>query len=735
MKQVENVYQLSQEGATVPFMARYRKEATGNLDEVKINDVVEKIAYFNELDKRKETILKTIEAAGKLTTELKSRIENSFESTEIEDIYLPFKPKRKTKASAAIEKGLEPLASTIFAQNNIDIGTEAAKFINEQVATKEEALQGARDIIAEWVAENEQARNSIRQLFTSKAVITSKVLKSKKEAEEAQKYRDYFEFSEPFAACPSHRMLAIRRGEKEGYLTMDIGIDKETAFDALKTLFVKGNNAAAQQVATAVEDGYERLLKSSIENEFRLAGKNAADEEAIKVFAENLRQLLLASPLGSKRVMAIDPGFRTGCKVVCLDEQGSFLHYTTIFPHPPQNEAATATADIKKMVDKFNIEAIGIGNGTAGRETEQLVRRIEFGGPVSVFMVNESGASIYSASEVAREEFPDKDVTVRGAISIGRRLLDPLSELVKIDAKSIGVGQYQHDVNQARLKEQLDKVVESCVNHVGVDVNTASRHLLGYISGLSSTLAKNIVDYRQKNGPYRSREEIRKVALMGPKSFEQSAGFMRIPGSQNPLDNSAVHPESYFVVEAMAKDLNCSVKDLIGDPALRKKIDRKKYVTETVGEFTIEDIVKELEKPGRDPREKAEEFRFDDTIKSIEDVKPGMTVPGIVTNITNFGAFVDIGVKQDGLLHISQMSNTYISDPNQVVKLQQRLMVTVTEVDAARKRISLSLKNNAATKPQAKKEGPSHSSFKTPKQEPMNAFQSKLMELKKKFKE
>ena len=735
MKQVENVYQLSQEGATVPFMARYRKEATGNLDEVKINNVVEKIAYFNELDKRKETILKTIEAAGKLTTELKSRIENSFESTEIEDIYLPFKPKRKTKASAAIEKGLEPLASTIFAQNNIDIGTEAAKFINEQVATKEEALQGARDIIAEWVAENEQARNSIRQLFTSKAVITSKVLKSKKEAEEAQKYRDYFEFSEPFAACPSHRMLAIRRGEKEGYLTMDIGIDKETAFDALKTLFVKGNNAAAQQVATAVEDGYERLLKSSIENEFRLAGKNAADEEAIKVFAENLRQLLLASPLGSKRVMAIDPGFRTGCKVVCLDEQGSFLHYTTIFPHPPQNEAATATADIKKMVDKFNIEAIGIGNGTAGRETEQLVRGIEFGGPVSVFMVNESGASIYSASEVAREEFPDKDVTVRGAISIGRRLLDPLSELVKIDAKSIGVGQYQHDVNQARLKEQLDKVVESCVNHVGVDVNTASRHLLGYISGLSSTLAKNIVDYRQKNGPYRSREEIRKVALMGPKSFEQSAGFMRIPGSPNPLDNSAVHPESYFVVEAMAKDLNCSVKDLIGDPALRKKIDRKKYVTETVGEFTIEDIVKELEKPGRDPREKAEEFRFDDTIKSIEDVKPGMTVPGIVTNITNFGAFVDIGVKQDGLLHISQMSNTYISDPNQVVKLQQRLMVTVTEVDAARKRISLSLKNNAATKPQAKKEGPSHSSFKTPKQEPMNAFQSKLMELKKKFKE
>jgi protein Tex len=730
MKQAENVHQLHEEGATVPFMARYRKEATGNLDEVQINDIVEKIKYFDELQRRKETVIKTIESAGKLTPELKSRIENSFEATEVEDIYLPFKPKRKTKATAAIEKGLEPLSVVIFAQNDFDVQTEAAKFINGHVATKEDALQGARDIIAEWIAENEQARNAVRHLFTAGATVSSKVLKSKKETEEAQKYRDYFEYSEPLSTCPSHRMLAIRRGEKEGFLSMDITIDEQQAKEELKNIFLKKNNKAASEVAVAAEDSYDRLLKSSIENEFRLQAKTAADEEAIRVFAENLRQLLLASPLGSKKVMALDPGFRTGCKVVCLDAQGNFKHYSTIYPHQPQLEVAAAKAELKKLVDKFDIEAIGIGNGTAGRETEQLVRSIDFGRPVSVFMVNESGASIYSASEVAREEFPDEDVTVRGAISIGRRLLDPLSELVKIDAKSIGVGQYQHDVNQNRLKEQLDKVVESCVNHVGVDLNTASRHLLGYISGLSTTLAKNIVEYRQKNGPYKSRDEIRKVPLMGPKSFEQSAGFMRIPGSANPLDNSAVHPESYHVVEDMAKDLDCTVSDLIKDAALRKKIVPKKYVSEQAGEFTINDILKELEKPGRDPRAVAEEFRFDETIKSIEDVKPGMKVPGIVTNITNFGAFVDIGVKQDGLLHISQMSNTYVSDPNQVVKLQQRLMVTVTEVDVARKRISLSMKDAAPApvkkgftpKPAAKKE------------EPVNDFQAKLAELKKKFK-
>lgn len=735
VKQVDNVFQLHEEGATIPFMARYRKEATGNMDEVKIGDIVEKIKYFQELDKRKETVLKTIEAAGKLTPELKSRIEYSFDSTELEDIYLPFKPKRKTRATTAVEKGLEPLAAMLFAQQPFDIDAEADKFINEQVTDKEQALQGARDIIAEWIAENEQARNAIRHLFSAGAQISSKVLKAKKETEEAQKYRDYFEFSEPFAACPSHRMLAIRRGEKEGYLSMDITIDRDQAFESLKKIFLKSSGKIGEQLNLAIEDAYERLLKSSIENEFRLLGKNNADEEAIKVFAENLRQLLLASPLGSKKVMAIDPGFRTGCKVVCLDEQGTFLNYSTIFPHPPQMERAASEMELKKLVQKYSIEAIGIGNGTAGRETEQLIRSIDFGRAVSVFMVNESGASIYSASEVAREEFPDQDVTVRGAISIGRRLLDPLSELVKIDAKSIGVGQYQHDVNQTRLKDQLDKVVESCVNHVGVDVNTASRHLLGYVSGLSATLARNVVEYRQKNGPYKTREDIRKVALMGPKSFEQSAGFMRIPGSPNPLDNSAVHPESYFVVEAMAKDLNCSVKDLIAKSDLRKQIDKKKYITASVGEFTIEDILKELEKPGRDPRAQAEEFRFDETIKSIEDVKPGMVVPGLVTNITNFGAFVDIGVKQDGLLHISQMSNTYISDPNQVVKLQQRVMVTVTEVDVARKRISLSMKS--AAKPEQRQDPPKQFPKGQPqkRQEPMNDFQSKLMELKKKFKE
>jgi protein Tex len=732
LKQADSIFKLHQEGATIPFMARYRKEATGNLDEVKINDVVEKIKYFNELDKRKETVIKTIEAAGKLTPELKARIENSFDATKLEDIYLPFKPKRKTRATTAIEKGLEPLATLLFAQGEINIDEEAAKYVNDTVGNKEEALQGARDIIAEWIAENEQARNAIRHLFTAEAIISSKVLKAKKETEEAQKYRDYFEFSERLADCPSHRMLAIRRGEKEGYLSMDITINAEEGIDSLKNIFLQKNNLSATQVKMAIEDSFERLLKSSIENEYRLIAKNNADEEAIKVFAENLRQLLLASPLGSKKVMALDPGFRTGCKVVCLDAQGNFIHYSTIYPHPPQSDVSGSVAEIKKLVDKYDIEAIGIGNGTAGRESEQLVRGIDFGKHVSVFMVNESGASIYSASEVAREEFPNEDVTVRGSISIGRRLLDPLSELVKIDAKSIGVGQYQHDVNQTKLKDELDKVVESCVNHVGVDLNTASRHLLGYISGLSSTLAKNIVEYRLKNGAFKTREEIRKVPLMGPKSFEQSAGFMRIPGSVNPLDNSAVHPESYFVVESMAKDLNCSVKDLINNADLRKKIEKKKYISEKIGEFTIDDILKELEKPGRDPRAQVEEFRFDDTIKKIEDVKPGMVVPGIITNITNFGAFVDIGVKQDGLLHISQMSNTYITDPNQAVKLQQKVTVTVTEVDVARKRISLSMKGNAPAS-QQKTYTAKPASSKKP--EPLNPFQAKLMELKKNFKD
>jgi uncharacterized protein len=576
----------------------------------------------------------------------------------------------------------------------------------------------------------------VRQLFTERAALTSKVLTTKKDEEEAQKYRDYFEFSEPLSQSPSHRLLAIRRGEKEGYLMMDISIEKAVAVEELERLFVKASSPSAIEVKKAVEDCYNRLLKSSIENEFRLLSKNKADEEAIHVFTENLRQLLLASPLGSKRVLALDPGYRTGCKLVCLDAQGNLVHNTTIYPHPPQNQWQESIAEIKHLVNKFDIEAIGVGNGTAGRETEQLVRSIDYGTHVSIFQVNESGASIYSASEVAREEFPDQDVTVRGAVSIGRRLLDPLSELVKIDPKSIGVGQYQHDVNQIKLKQGLDRVVESAVNFVGVDVNTASKHLLQYVSGITSTLANNIVQFRALNGPFKSREELKKVPLMGPKTFEQCAGFLRIPNASNPLDNSSVHPESYSVVEQMAKDVQASLEELIKKADLRKQINKKKYITETIGEFTIEDILKELEKPGRDPRAQIEEFRFDDTIKSIEDVKVGMTVPGIVTNITNFGAFVDIGVKQDGLVHVSQLANKFVSDPNEVVKLNQKVIVTVTEVDVNRKRIALTMKDkNTSVKVQgveARKPSTGNKNF-SKKQETLNPFQSKLMELKKKF--
>lgn len=737
LKQVTNIHDLHAEGATIPFMARYRKEATNNADEVVIGNVVEQINYFNELDKRKETVIKTIDGLGKLTPELKERIENCYDATELEDIYLPYKPKRKTRATQAIEKGLEPLAKILFEQGNEDPAAEAAKFITDQVKDTKEALQGARDIIAEWVSEHEQARNKVRQLFTETAVFTSKVLTSKKEEEEAQKYRDYFEFNEPLSQSPSHRVLAIRRGEKEGYLVMDINIDKQTAVDELERIFIKASNPNSSEVKKAIEDSFERLLKSSIENEFRLVSKNKADEEAINVFTENLRQLLLASPLGSKKVLALDPGFRTGCKVVCLDAQGNLVYNGVIYPHPPQNEWSKSEAEVKFLVEKYGIEAIGVGNGTAGRETEQLVRGIDFGRPVSVFQVNESGASIYSASEVAREEFPDQDVTVRGAVSIGRRLLDPLSELVKIDPKSIGVGQYQHDVNQTKLKDALDRVVESAVNYVGVDVNTASKHLLLYVSGLNNTLAKNIVEYRAKNGAFKSRDELKKVPMMGPKSFEQCAGFLRISGAANPLDNSSVHPESYFVVEQMAKDLQASLEDLIKQAELRKKINKKQYISETIGEFTIGDILKELEKPGRDPRAQIEEFRFDDTIKSIEDVKPGMTVPGIVTNITNFGAFVDIGVKQDGLVHISQLSNTFVSDPNQVVKLNQKVTVTVTEVDVNRKRIALTMKDQQKASGERRVANgggkPSGGKGQPKKQEPLNPFQAKLMELKKKF--
>ncbi|HEV7331124.1 MAG TPA: Tex family protein [Flavisolibacter sp.] len=736
VNQVTNIDNLQAEGATIPFMARYRKEATGNLDEVVIGAVVEEIAYFTDLDKRKATVIKTIEDLGKMNPELKTKINDCYSATELEDIYLPYKPKRKTRATQAIEKGLEPLAKRLFEQEAFNPEEEAAKFVSADVKDTKEALQGARDIIAEWISEHEQARAKVRQLFTESATLTSKVMTAKKDDEEAQKYRDYFEFSEPLSKSPSHRILAIRRAEKEGYLLMDISIDKTIAVESLEEIFVKASNPAAAEVKKAIDDSYTRLLKPSIENEFRLASKNKADEEAINVFSENLRQLLLASPLGSKKILALDPGYRTGCKLVCLDAQGALVKNTTIYPHPPQNQWQESIAEIKHLVEKYDIEAIGVGNGTAGRETETLVRSIDFGMPVSIFQVNESGASIYSASEVAREEFPDQDVTVRGAVSIGRRLLDPLSELVKIDPKSIGVGQYQHDVNQTKLKTALDRVVESAVNFVGVDVNTASKHLLQYVSGISATLANNIVQYRNQNGAFQSREDLKKVPLMGPKSFEQCAGFLRIPGAPNVLDASSVHPERYALVEQMAKDVQASLEELIKNADVRKKINKKQYINETAGEYTIDDILKELEKPGRDPRAQIEEFRFDDTIKSIEDVKVGMTVPGIVTNITAFGAFVDIGVKQDGLVHVSQLSNRYVSDPKEVVKLNQRVTVTVTEVDVTRKRIALTMKDKQAANNDQRSAGAK--TFNKPLKQtkpaaPLNSFQKSLMDLKKKF--
>ena len=736
VKQINNIYDLQAEGATIPFMARYRKEATGNLDEVVIGNVVEEIAYFTDLDKRKATVVKTIEDLGKMTPELKAKIEACFSATELEDIYLPYKPKRKTRATQAIEKGLEPLAKALFEQASLNPEEEAGKFITADVKDTKEALQGARDIIAEWVSEHEEARGKIRQLFTETATVTAKAMTAKKDDEEAQKYRDYFEFNESLSKSPSHRILAIRRGEKEGYLLMDINIDKTVAVEELERIFVKASNPAAAEVKKAIDDSYNRLLKPSIENEFRLVSKNKADEEAINVFTENLRQLLLASPLGSKRVLALDPGYRTGCKLVCLDAQGALQHHTVIYLHQADN----AVHELKFLVQKYDIEAIGVGNGTAGRETEALVRSIDFGKPVSIFQVNESGASIYSASEVAREEFPDHDVTVRGAISIGRRLLDPLSELVKIDPKSIGVGQYQHDVNQTKLKTALDRVVESAVNFVGVDVNTASKHLLQYVSGISSTLANNIVSYRTANGPFKSRAELKKVPMMGPKAFEQCAGFLRIPGAENLLDNSSVHPERYALVEQMAKDVQASLEELIKNADIRKKINKRQYINETVGEYTVEDIIKELEKPGRDPRAPIEEFQFDANIKSIEDVKVGMIVPGIVTNITAFGAFVDIGVKQDGLVHVSQLSNRYVSDPKEVVKLNQKVTVTVTEVDVARKRIALTMKTEGGSqrsdggskRPEARNDRGDKKPF-LKKEAPLNSFQQSLMDLKKKF--
>lgn len=688
--QVERTIGLLNEGATIPFISRYRKEVTGGLDEVQIGAIKDQLDKLTELSKRKETILTTIEEQGKLTPELQKRIEESWDSTEIEDLYLPYKPKRVTKAEIARRKGLEPLAKIVMMQNENNLSARIKSFIKGEVKNAEEALQGARDIIAEWINENESARNTVRNSFAHTAMITSKVIKGKEE--EGAKYRDYFDFSEPLNRASSHRLLALRRGEAEGILRVSISPDAESCLDRLNRRFVKGRGEVSEQVATAVDDSFKRLLKPSIETEFSNQSKAKADEEAIRVFAENLRQLLLAPPLGQKRVLGVDPGYRTGCKLVCLDAQGNLLHNEAIFPHPPQNEKGKAAAKVAQLVATYAIDAIAIGNGTASRETEQFITNIRYDRKVQVFVVSENGASIYSASKIAREEFPEYDVTVRGAVSIGRRLMDPLAELVKIDPKSIGVGQYQHDVEQNALKKSLDQTVESCVNLVGVNVNTASKHLLTYISGLGPTLAQNIVNYRAEHGPFTSRKELMKVPRMGEKAFEQSAGFLRIPDGKNPLDNSAVHPESYPIVERMAKDLKCSVADLITDKALKKKLKLTDYLTDKVGMPTLLDIMEELDKPGRDPRQTIQVFAFDPTVKTIEDLKEGQVLPGIVTNITNFGCFVDVGIKENGLVHISELADRFVSDPTQVVSIHQHVKVKVLSVDLSRKCVQLSMK-------------------------------------------
>lgn len=688
--QVDNTLSLLTGGATIPFISRYRKEATGGLDEVQIGEIKDRNDKLCELAKRKETILSTIEEQGKLTDELRKRIEQSWDATELEDIYLPYKPKRKTRAEAARQKGLEPLATLLMLQRENNLDNRLHSFVKGDVKDEEDALKGARDIIAEQVNEDERARNQLRNQFSRQAVISSKVVKGKEE--EAAKYRDYFDFSEPLKRCTSHRLLAIRRGEAEGLLKVSISPDDEECTERLERMYVRSNNECGRQVGEAVRDAYKRLLKPSIETEFSALSKEKADEEAIRVFAGNLRQLLLAPPLGQKRVMGVDPGYRTGCKVVCLDAQGTLLHNEAIYPHPPKNEYETAACKIVNLVKQYHIEAIAIGNGTASRETEQFVTSQHYDHEVQVFVVSEDGASIYSASKTARDEFPEHDVTVRGAVSIGRRLMDPLAELVKIDAKSIGVGQYQHDVDQALLKKSLDQTVESCVNLVGVNLNTASRHLLTYISGLGPTLAQNIVDYRTENGPFSSRRQLMKVPRMGAKAFEQCAGFLRIPQAKNPLDNSAVHPESYPIVEQMAKDLNCSVDELIKNKELRTRIDIKKYVTPTVGLPTLTDIMQELDKPGRDPRQQIEVFEFDKNVKTLEDLTEGMELPGIVTNITNFGCFVDIGIKENGLVHVSQLADKFVSDPTTVVSIHQHVRVKVMSIDRDRKRIQLTMK-------------------------------------------
>ncbi len=690
---VENTLKLLQGGATIPFISRYRKEATGGLDEVQIGDIHTRYEKLCELAKRKETVLSTIEEQGKLTDALRERITNCWDATELEDIYLPFKPKRKTRAEVARQKGLEPLAMLLLMQRENNLSARVRPFVKGEVKDEEDALKGARDIIAEQVNEDERARNLIRNQFSRQAMIISKVVKVKEKEEAALKYRDYFDFSEPLKKCTSHRLLAIRRGEAEGILKVSITPDDETACtERLERQYVHGNGECSAQVAEAVNDAYKRLLKPAIETEFSALSKEKADEEAIRVFAENLRQLLLAPPLGQKRTMGIDPGYRTGCKVVCLDAQGNLLHNEAIYPHPPKSETALAGRKLVKLVEQYKIEAIAIGNGTASRETERFVTSQRYDREVQVFVVSEDGASIYSASKIAREEFPEYDVTVRGAVSIGRRLMDPLAELVKIDAKSIGVGQYQHDVDQTKLKASLDQTVESCVNLVGVNVNTASKHLLTYVSGLGPTLAQNIVNYRAENGAFHSRKELLKVPRMGAKAFEQCAGFLRIPHADNPLDNSAVHPESYTIVEKMAKDLKCSVDDLIKNKDLRSQIDIKNYVTDTVGLPTLTDIMQELDKPGRDPRQKIQVFEFDKNVQTIDDLREGMELPGIINNITNFGCFVDIGIKENGLVHISQLADKFVSDPTTVVSMHQHVRVRVLSIDHERKRIQLTMK-------------------------------------------
>ena len=694
LKHVRAVAELLKEGSTVPFISRYRKEMTGSMDEVMITTIRDRIEQLEELDKRRESVISSIEKQGKLTPELMGMIVNAQTLAELEDIYLPYRPKRKTRASVAKEKGLEPLAQKIFDQEKFNVDDFAKSFISTEkgVADLQEALDGARDIIAEWVSENPEARKKLRELFWNEGTVISKVFKGKEA--EAQKFKDYFEWTEPIAKAPSHRLLALRRGEKEGFLALDIMPEEESAVGLLNRQFVTNQNAASEQVELAIKDSYKRLLRPSLETEIRMESKMKADEEAIKVFASNLKELLLAAPLGQKNVLALDPGFRSGVKVVCLDKQGKLLHNDVIYPHEPQRETAKAGVLIKALCEKFSIEAIAIGNGTASRETETFVKKIGLPNKIITVMVNESGASVYSASDVAREEFPDKDVTVRGAVSIGRRLVDPLAELVKIDAKSIGVGQYQHDVDQSKLKQGLDDVVISCVNSVGVEVNTASKELLSYVSGLTPALAKNIVEYRNQNGPFKNRESLMKVARFGEKVFEQAAGFLRIHEAENPLDESAVHPESYPIVSQMAKDLNCSIKDLMTSAELRKQLDLKKYVSEKTGLPTLTDILSELEKPGRDPRKVFEVFSFTEGVNTIADLKVGMSLPGIVTNVTNFGAFVDVGVHQDGLVHISHLADKFIKDPKEAVTVAQKVKVTVVEVDVERKRIGLSMKSN-----------------------------------------